>query len=443
MKISEIAKLLPRLGSFDRDIESWAEEFNRVMELSDIDDPRKMFAWAKECVPGRLKGVIEDLKEEDEEAEMIIYPSITDIKTAIEKFLDITPQEKCFNLKSLKIQKGESIKDFNWRYGKLYGSLTPESQAFITINDYTDSLLSRPYARKEVITSQPANLEEAFKIAELAETASEMPNRNRNVVMFTNTYGGLNSIFPNNYSNNYNNRNYDNPNNYEYNNYRSNYNNYNYNNYNNYNKNNGYNHSNNYNNNYRNSYNNNYNNSINNRNINHFRNGYNSGNNYNNNNPNFNNMNNNFSNNKVPGIKNNLRNQNFMSNNINLNCFKCHQPGHRMQDCPYTYQELADMEATGRLNNNNLYITNNSNTNRNHNLNNNNNYNSDYNINNLNRNSNINTNNANHYNSNGNFNVNTNYNNTSYNSSNPNHNNIDPINNNQNFFNNNNQPLNF
>jgi len=161
---------------------------------------------------------------------MIIYPSITDIKTAIEKFLDITPQEKCFNLKSLKIQKGESIKDFNWRYGKLYRSLTPESQAFITINDYTDSLLSCPYARKEVITSQPANLEEAFKIAELAETASEVPNRNRNVVMFTNTYGGLNSIFPNHYNNNYNNRNYNNPNNYDYNNYRYNYNYYNYNN---------------------------------------------------------------------------------------------------------------------------------------------------------------------------------------------------------------------
>ena len=47
MKIREIAKLLPRLGSYDRDIESWAEEFNRVMELSDIDDPRKMFAGQK------------------------------------------------------------------------------------------------------------------------------------------------------------------------------------------------------------------------------------------------------------------------------------------------------------------------------------------------------------------------------------------------------------
>ncbi len=441
MKIAEIAKLLPRLGSYDRDIESWAEEFNRVMELSDIDDPRKMFAWAKECVPGRLKGVIENLKEEDEEAEMIIYPSITDIKTAIEEFLDITPQEKCFNLKSLKIQKGESIKDFNWRYSKYYGSLTPEGQAFITINDYTDSLLSRPYARKEVITSQPGNLEEAFRIAELAETASEVPNRNRNVVMFTNTYGDINSIFPNNYNNNYNNNysnnynnNYNNPNNYDYNNYHTNYNN----------NNNGYNHSNNYNNNHRISYNNNFNNPNNNRNPNHIRNSYNSNNNYNHNNLNFNNMNNNFGNNKIYSTKNNFRNQNFMSNNINLNCFKCHQPGHRMQDCPYTYQELADMEATGRLNNNNRYITNNINTNENHNLNNNNNYNNNYNINNLSGNSNINTNNVNHYNSNRNFNVNTNYNNTGYNNPNFNNNNINPINNNnQNYSNNNIQPLNY
>jgi len=27
-------------------------EFNRVMELSDIADPRKMIAWAKECALG-------------------------------------------------------------------------------------------------------------------------------------------------------------------------------------------------------------------------------------------------------------------------------------------------------------------------------------------------------------------------------------------------------
>ena len=41
---------------------------------------------------------------------MIIYPGITDIKTAIEMFLDITSQEKCFNLKSLKIQRMNQLK---------------------------------------------------------------------------------------------------------------------------------------------------------------------------------------------------------------------------------------------------------------------------------------------------------------------------------------------
>ncbi|ORX46931.1 hypothetical protein BCR36DRAFT_218933, partial [Piromyces finnis] len=66
MKISEITKMLPRIGSQDRDIESWAEEFSRIMDLSDINDPKKIFAWAKECVQGRLKGIIDDLKTESD-----------------------------------------------------------------------------------------------------------------------------------------------------------------------------------------------------------------------------------------------------------------------------------------------------------------------------------------------------------------------------------------
>jgi len=184
MKIREIAKLLPRLGSYDRDIESWAEEFNRVMELSDIDDPRKMFAWAKECVPGRLKGVIEDLKEEDEEAEMIIYPSITDIKTAIEKFLDITPQEKYFNLKSHKIQKGESIKDFNWRYGKLYGS--PEN-----INN------------KNNIDNFSKNLNEINNIDNFSKDSNNINNIFENLNNFNKTNNSYNNFKNKNNINNF------------------------------------------------------------------------------------------------------------------------------------------------------------------------------------------------------------------------------------------------
>ena len=155
MKISEIAKLVPRLGSYDRDIESWADEFTRIIEFSDINEPKKVFAWAKECVTDRLKGILEDLVINDDEEHMTIYSNIPAIKNTIEITLEITPQEKCSNLKALKIQNGEFIKYFNWRYNKLYKTLTPQEQAFITVDDYTDSLLSRPYARKEVITSQP------------------------------------------------------------------------------------------------------------------------------------------------------------------------------------------------------------------------------------------------------------------------------------------------
>ena len=182
MKISEISRMLPRLGSQDRDIESWTEEFKRVMELSDISEEKKIFAWAKECVQGRLKGVIDDLKEEEDG--IIKYPSVDEIKESIEKYLNITPQEKCFNLKALRIRRGESIKDFNWRYNNYYKNLKQDFKQFITINDYADSIASRPFIRTHVITAKPEDIEKALEIAELAETAIETPNRNNNIVMF-------------------------------------------------------------------------------------------------------------------------------------------------------------------------------------------------------------------------------------------------------------------
>jgi len=313
MKISEIAKLVPRLGSYDRDIESWADEFTRIMELSDINEPKKVFAWAKENVPGRLKGILEDLVTNDDEEYMNIYPDVAAIKNAIEIVLEITPQEKCSNLKALKIKNGESIKDFNWRYNKLYKSLTPEGQAFITFKDYTNSIMSRAYARKEVITSQPQNLNSAFRIAELAETASEVPTRNRNVVMLTSNFGINNSIFSNRYKR-YNNG---------FNNNFNNYNNYN-NNYNNGNFNNRYYRNDDYNNFYNNSNNDNFsaNNYHDNSDMNFSQTNYNKNNNYNNN---YNKVNNNFNNNK-----NNYNNPRCNRNN-NI-CFKYNQLGHRMQN---------------------------------------------------------------------------------------------------------------
>jgi len=102
----------------------------------------------------------------------ITYPNINEMKTAIEDYLEVTQQEKCFNLKALKIRRNETIRDFNWRYNNLHNSLNPESQEFITIKDYCNSISSRPFARTQVITAQPDTLEEALQIAELAENAT-------------------------------------------------------------------------------------------------------------------------------------------------------------------------------------------------------------------------------------------------------------------------------
>ncbi|ORX76130.1 hypothetical protein BCR32DRAFT_284492 [Anaeromyces robustus] len=147
MKISEISRMLPRLGSQERDIESWTEEFKRVMELSDISEEKKIFAWAKECVKGRLKGVIDDLKVE--ENGVIKYPSVDEIKEAIEK------------------------------YNNYYKNLKQDFKQIITINDYADSIASGRLLEL-VITAKPEDIEKASEIAELAETAIETPNRNNN-----------------------------------------------------------------------------------------------------------------------------------------------------------------------------------------------------------------------------------------------------------------------
>jgi len=56
MKISEIAKLLLRLGSFDRDIESWAEEFNRVMNS-------QILMTLEKCLLGQKNVFLDDQKE--------------------------------------------------------------------------------------------------------------------------------------------------------------------------------------------------------------------------------------------------------------------------------------------------------------------------------------------------------------------------------------------
>ncbi|ORY04882.1 hypothetical protein LY90DRAFT_519390, partial [Neocallimastix californiae] len=184
MKILELQRILPRLNENARDIDSWCEEFTRIMSLADINNPKNILTWAIECVDGKLKGTLQELHTKNEE-ENDTYPSIEEIKKAIENELEITPQEKCKRLQRMKIRRGESIKNFNWRYKKIYNNLPKIYQTFITVEDYADSIIYRPYARSQVITQRCFDLEDAFEEAELAERAEEIGDAANEAVMTT------------------------------------------------------------------------------------------------------------------------------------------------------------------------------------------------------------------------------------------------------------------
>jgi hypothetical protein len=66
------------------------------------------------------------------------------IKEALEEALEITPQDKYKKLQRLKIKRGESIKNFNWRYKKLYNNLPKFYQSLqwrIILNPFHTDLL--------------------------------------------------------------------------------------------------------------------------------------------------------------------------------------------------------------------------------------------------------------------------------------------------------------
>jgi len=67
MKILELESLLPRLNESARDVDSWNDEFSRIMALADITNPRSIHTWAVECVEGKLRGILQELHTTDEE----------------------------------------------------------------------------------------------------------------------------------------------------------------------------------------------------------------------------------------------------------------------------------------------------------------------------------------------------------------------------------------
>jgi len=110
------------------------------------------------------------------------------VKKVLEDALELTPQLKWKRLQKIKKKKNEIIKNFNWRYKKLYNNLPRLYQEFITVNDYAKSISYRPYTRAKVTTNQCIDLEEVFEEVELAERAETNAKNFSSDKVFTTIY---------------------------------------------------------------------------------------------------------------------------------------------------------------------------------------------------------------------------------------------------------------
>ena len=163
--------------------------------MYDVTEPKRIFFWAKEAVDADIKDMLNSLvKKKNNDTH---YPNFKEILGAIEEYLEITQNDKCSNLKAMKIRDYETIKTFNHRYRKLYNHLEYDYRKIVSIEDYLNAIKSRKYSHSQVIISECETLSEAFKVAEMAEKAerktmsedSYVVNNGYNVNMLTQNPG--------------------------------------------------------------------------------------------------------------------------------------------------------------------------------------------------------------------------------------------------------------
>ena len=189
---TKLQRKLPHLADYGKDVDSWMTDFVKIMELYDIMEPRRIFIWVKEAVEEDIQGALQSLvvRRGDE----MRYPTFKEIQNTIEEHLHITENDKCAVLKTIQINQEESIKKFNYRYKKLYNKLSLEYRRLISVKDYTNAISSRVFPCSRVMVAECDTINEACKIAEVAEeTEKEIANINqrneinnmRNHIMFT------------------------------------------------------------------------------------------------------------------------------------------------------------------------------------------------------------------------------------------------------------------
>ncbi|KAG4090816.1 hypothetical protein H8356DRAFT_1052727 [Neocallimastix lanati (nom. inval.)] len=195
MDIYKLLRNLPLLKNYGKDVDLWIHDFEEVMDLWDIQNPKRRLIFMQECVDYALKEVLKSIEENGENK---TYPSTQIIKEEFEKYLGITQNDKIWELKESKIKTNEPIPIFNINYIRKYKNIDKEMRKLITVEDYINSIKPRIYPCLKVLEQECENIEEAIKIAEKASRIEEKLN-------FKIDFNNYKQNYKNNYINYHNN----------------------------------------------------------------------------------------------------------------------------------------------------------------------------------------------------------------------------------------------
>jgi len=63
MDICKLLRSLPLLKNYGKDVDLWIHEFEEVMDLWDIQNPKRRLIFMRECVDYSLKEVIKSIEK--------------------------------------------------------------------------------------------------------------------------------------------------------------------------------------------------------------------------------------------------------------------------------------------------------------------------------------------------------------------------------------------
>ena len=164
MNIQQVINKLPILEQYGVDINGWLNDFNRIMELYDINKPERKFTFLKECVEFELREELILLKEKNN-----VIPQLEEIKCVIENYLKITASDKYWNLINMRINNKETLVSFNNKYNRLLDDMREDYKTLITVRNYINSMKSRSYPYLRIKEKNCKTIKEAMETAKQAE----------------------------------------------------------------------------------------------------------------------------------------------------------------------------------------------------------------------------------------------------------------------------------